>query len=217
MKNPIQKFANLLPVFALSGLCLVQPGCTLLEPKADPTRLYVLRAGPGIQAAEPESRPVVPVVRVGPGRVATYLDVTPIVVQAGPNRVEQLDIDHWAEPLSKGVSRAFGEYLARRLNGAQMVLYPDPATGATLAVHYSVNRLEGPLKGAVALDVTWQVVDLASGDVLHASRTVREIPDSTGAADVSAYVERISTAIGFWADDVAAAIRATRHDSTEAK
>lgn len=207
--------ACLLPLAALGGLCLFLTGCNILEPKSDPTRLYVLRTTP---AATPTlaGSPVVPALRVGPGRMATYLDVTPLVVQSGPNRVEQLSIDHWAEPFSKGVSRVFGEYLGQKLNGTRIVLYPEPAGDVTLEVRYAIDRLEGPLRGSMTLKVSWQVVDLKSGEVLHAANTVQEIPNTNG-SDVPAYVDRISMAVSRWADDVAAAIRAAHPTPAPAK
>jgi len=156
-----------------------------------------------------QNKPVKPAVRVGPGKLAAYLDVTPVVVQDGPNRVKQLDGDQWAEPLPKGISRVFGENLAERLNGARIIVYPEPADTARLEVRYSINRLEGALGGPVVLQVDWQVVDLTSGEVLRAASTNREIGSGNQTEDVSAYVQQISAAIGTWADDVAAAIRST--------
>jgi len=193
---------------AMGGLCLFQSGCSVLKPKADNTRLYVLRAQPATATAALESKAAQPTVRVGPGRLAMYLDVTPVVVQDGPNRVKQLDVHHWAEPLPKGISRVFGETLARRLGGAQIIIYPEPANAAALEVRYSVNRLEGTLGGPVMLQVNWQLVDLSSGEVLRAAVTAREIAATNRTQDVSAYVEQISAVIGIWADEVAAAIRA---------
>jgi len=193
---------------ALSALCLAQTGCTVLEPRADNTKLYVLRAQPTKSmsvSAQPKHRPAV---RVGPGRIAAYLDVTPIVVEAGPNTVKQLDQHHWAEPISRGISRVLAENLAQRLDGAQMIIYPEPANGAELEVRYSISQLEGALDGPISMNITWQIVDATSGEMVHAGNTTGEVANQLKASEVSAYVERISAAIGTWADEVAAAIAA---------
>jgi len=212
MRHSIITATSIFYCAALGGLCLSQTGCSFLKPKADNTRLYVLRAKSTTPAAAAQSKPAKPAVRVGPGRLAAYLDVTPVVVQDGPNRVKQLDADQWAEPLPKGISRVFGENLAERLNGARIIVYPEPADTARLEVRYSINRLDGTLGSPVVLQVDWQVVDLTSGEVLRAASTNREIGGPNQTQDVSAYVQQISTAIGTWADDVAAAIRALPAD-----
>jgi len=198
---------------ALAGLLLLQAGCSVLKPKADLTQFYVLRATPSTGAATTESKPTArSTIRVSSGRLAAYLDVTPVVVQDGSNRVKQLDLHHWAEPLSKGISRVFGENLAARLNGAQIIIYPEPANATALELRYTINRLEGTLGGPVILQVNWQVVDLASGTTLHAASTDRQIPAAGQTEDVSAYVDQISAALVIWADEVAAAIRALHVD-----
>ena len=129
MKSQPMKPTISIGLAALAGLFFFQTGCSVLSPKADHTKLYILRAKSTPPAATAESKAPARAVRLGPGRVAAYLDVTPVVVQDGPNRVKQLDLHHWAEPLPKGISRVFSENLSQRLNGAQIIVYPEPATG----------------------------------------------------------------------------------------
>ena len=209
MRNTIITPSLALCCALLGGLALVQTGCSVLEPKADNTKLYVLRAHPGTSDVTADNKQPKPIVRVGPGKVAPYLEVTPIIVQDGPNAVKQLQNHHWAEPLSKGISRALAENLSQRLNGAQTIIYPEPAHEATVEVRYAINRLEGTLDGAVSLQVTWQVVELPSGKVLQAGNTDRVIAAAQRTGDVSAYVARIAESIGVLADEVAAAIHSS--------
>jgi uncharacterized lipoprotein YmbA len=178
----------------------------VLEPKSDNTKLYVLRAQPtkSMGASAQPKQP--PVVRIGPGRVAAYLDVTPIVVQDGPNGVKQLGQHHWAEPLSKGISRVFAENLAQRLGGAQVIVYPEPANDAALEVRYSISQLEGPLDGPVKMNISWQLVDRTSDAVVRADNSTQSIINPRHSSDVSAYVERLSAALGVWADEIVDAI-----------
>lgn len=200
---------------ALGALCLLHTGCSVLKPTADNTKFYVLRAVPGTPVSVPDAAADKPTVRVGMARVAAYLDVTPIVTQNGSNQVMQLDLHHWAEPFPKGISRVFSEDLAQRLGGARIIVHPEPVDGAQLEVRYSIHQCEGPLAGPMRLSVTWQVVDLASGDVLHAATTTREIADANHLKDVSSYTGRISTAVGLWADEVAASVRSLLVDENQ--
>lgn len=191
-------------VTTLSGLLA---GCGILQPRADLTQFYVLRAQPGAPAAA-RSLSGSPEIYVGPSRVAGYLENNQIALRKGPNQMVYLDLSRWAEPFSKGIARVLGEDLAARLTDAQMVVYPDPPLAASgYAVQYTVERLEGgSLKDAVILEVSWQVLQRPDRNVIVSQRSVFTVPAQAGADDVAAYVERMSTAIARWADEVAAAI-----------
>lgn len=191
---------------AIAGLGLIQTGCTVLEPKADNTKLYVLRPQPGESTNAPTPAKLPAAIRIGPGRLAAYLDVTPIVVQNGVNLVKQLDQHHWAEPLSKGISRVLAENLAQRLQGARVIIYPEPANDTELEIRYTVNQLEGALNGPIEMNISWQIVNLSSGETLRAGILVGDNAHTRHPSDVPAYVERMSAAIGVWADGMAAAI-----------
>jgi hypothetical protein len=93
-------------------------------------------------------------------------------------------------------------------NQEQIIVYPEPANGAALEVRYTSNRLEGALGGAVDRQVNWQVVNLSSDEVLCAASMNRKIAAPNRTGDVSTYVAQISAAVGTWAEEVAAAIRA---------
>ena len=180
-------------------------GCSVLKPQADLTQFYVLRSQPAAKGASVDRASLQ--IRVGPGRVATYLEKTPIVVEQGPNRVEYLDLYRWAELPSKGISRVLSENLATRLNGASLTVYPDPAPFAEgYELRYAVERFEGTVSGPVTLEVSWQWVQRQSSAVVANKRSTYTIPSQKASNEVSAYVNRLSTAVAQWADEVAAAI-----------
>lgn len=191
-------------LITLSGLLA---GCGILQPKADLTQFYVLRAQPATPAAVRDLRGL-PEIYVGPGRLAGYLENNRIALHKGPNQVDYLDLSRWAEPLSKGVNRILAENLAARLKGAQIDFYPDPLPAESgYTVRYTVERFEGgSLKDSVVLAVSWQVVQRPDGAEVAAKHSVYTVPAEAGAHDVAAYVKRMSTAIARWADEVAAAI-----------
>jgi len=189
----------------LAGLLLFQTGCSVLKPKADLTQFFVLRPGSADSKAEARTGAALPEIRVGPGSVASYLETTPIVVANGPNRVEPLDLYHWAEPLPKGISRTLAENLAQRLNLPHLTLYPDTSPGvSSTEVRFMINRFEGKLDGPVTLDVSWQILQQPDGRVLASKHSVYVIP--AGRGDVASYVGHMSQALSEWAADVAAAI-----------
>jgi len=205
---PHMKLTVPIALAALAGLLITQTGCSVLKPKPDLTRFYILRTPAATKAGTP-SDTLWPAIRIGPGRIASYLDATPIAVQGGPNRIQYLDLHHWAESVAKGVRRALGEHLCQALNLKQVTLYPDPVTeGSWEEVRYTVNRMEGTLDGPVTLDVDWELVQQPSGKVLASARSVYVVPK--GRADAAAYVQRLSEAVARWGDDLAAAIRVHR-------
>ena len=193
----------------VAGLLFMQPGCSVLQPKADLTEFYVLRS-PASVARIPASvggRPVE--IRVGPGNIPEYLNATPIAVEDGANRLRYLDRHHWAEPLSKAIGRTLAGDLAARLDPARVTVYPDPVTGTSnLEIRYTITRFEGRLNGPVTLEVSWQVFQMPAAAVLAEHRSVYVISSTTGRQEVGDYVERMVEAIGQWSRDVAEAIRA---------
>jgi len=190
---------------ALAGLLLFPTGCSVLQPKADLTQFFVLRPGSADSKAEARTGAALPEIRIGPGSVASYLESTPIVMVKGPNRVEPMDLYHWAEPLPKGISRTLAENLTQRLNLPHITLYPDTPPGdSSTEVRFMVNRFEGKLDGPVTLDVSWQILQQPDGRVVASKHSVYVIP--AGRGDVASYVERMSQALSEWAAEVTAAI-----------
>lgn len=194
----------LLAAFAVLSFSLA--GCSFLKPKADQTQFYVLRAQIDGTGTAPSSAATPPEIRVGPGQIAGYLDRSSIAIEKGPSRIEYLDLYRWAEPVSKGVSRILAENLAQKFNPLNVTVHPNlPLGDSGYAIRYTVERMEGTLTGPVTLDVSWQVVQRSDKTVIAGKRSSYVVPGDNS-KDVSAYVERLSTAIARWADDVAAAI-----------
>jgi len=194
----------ILAAFAVLSFGLA--GCSFLKPKADPTQFYVLRAQPAASGAAPSSAATPSEIRVGPGQIANYLGNSSIAIEKGPNRVEYLDLYRWAEPVSKGVSRVLAENLAQKSDPLKVTVHPNlPLGDSGYTIRYAVERMEGTLTGPVTLEVSWRVVQRSDKTVIAGKRSSYVVPGGSS-KDVSAYVERLSSAIALWADDVAAAI-----------
>lgn len=207
MKPRPTKLPVTLSLAAAVGLLLAQAGCSLLQPKADLTQFYVLRASSPDFNSAAQTPSAGPEVRVGPGSIAAYLEVTPIAVQDETNRIKYLGRHHWAEPLPQGINRVLGEHLAKHLDRSRVTLYPEPATSAAnVELRYTINRFEGDLGGPVTLDVAWHIYQRPSGTVQTGKRAVYAVPAGGSPGDVAAYVDQLSRVISLWAADVAAVI-----------
>jgi uncharacterized lipoprotein YmbA len=195
---------------ALAGCLFLPAGCSVLQPKADTTRFYVLRAPSAstqnaVGAAETGTTRQI---RLGPGSVAGYLEEIGIAVAAGPHEVDYLDLHHWAEPLGKGINRTLGENLEQQLGSVQITVYPDPFLAETgYEVQYTIDRFEGTLDGPVELEVTWRVEERPGGRVLVSKRSVFTVPVAGEGKGPDTYVERLSQAIALWSKEIATVIQ----------
>jgi uncharacterized lipoprotein YmbA len=101
--------------FALSS-------CAFLQPRADPTRFYVLTVGQAAPAAVTE----VDVRRWRVGlkavEVPAYLQTRFMVVRTGTNEIHFAEFDRWAEPLDGGISRVLKDSLSSSRNVESVAL-----------------------------------------------------------------------------------------------
>ena len=101
--------------WAVGGLALAMglllTGCSLIpEPKADPTRYYVLTTA----TAAPASAGGLGTLQLRPVEVAGYLRNPAMVVRRGEHEIEFRDVARWGEPLELGIARVLGEELRAR-------------------------------------------------------------------------------------------------------
>jgi uncharacterized lipoprotein YmbA len=178
-----------------------------LKPKPDLTRFYVLR-GPTLEAQSDETNRATRVaLRIGPGRVADYLRSTPILVSAGPNRIEPLDLHHWAEPLSEGIARTLVENLRQLLPMADVAPHTEPPTGDSgYQLRYQVTRFEGALAQEVVVEARWALNDRHSGRTVLES-TFRHTEPLTGSdSSVENYVSHMSRVVAVWSQALAESV-----------
>jgi hypothetical protein len=103
--------------------CLSQTGCSLLpEPKADPTRYYVLTGPVSADPAHPGQGALVLGLRSV--QIAPYLNGKAMIVRNAPNEIAYQDFARWAEPLDVGVGRLMAERLA--VSEKVKRVYPQP-------------------------------------------------------------------------------------------
>jgi uncharacterized protein len=189
--------------FVLVGTSLLLAGCSALRPKQDLTRFYVLRPvdRPSLSTTSSYIPSAHGTLRVGPGRIAGYLDSTPIITDGGQNLVHPLRFDHWAEPLGKGLERILAGDLRQSLPLLNVVLSSDSAAAnAENRLAYEVTRFEGAPGREVVLEVSWTLHTLER-DMAHPAMRFT-VPATSSSEDVAGYVARLSHAVALWSDAV---------------
>lgn len=132
--------------FARSALALAiattAASCSILEPRPDPTRFFLLTASiehPPAPGGAPET------IGVGPITLPDYLNRLELVRRKAQNEIVPSPTERWAEPLTGLTARVLGEDLAQ-LTGAQFVQYPWLAPVPHRQVIVDLFRFE-PVEG----------------------------------------------------------------------
>jgi uncharacterized protein len=191
---------------ALALLLLPLAACSILEPKPDRTRSYLLTERAGEVGARAAAGPQI-ALGVGPIELPAYLDRSEMVTRVPPNKLRFSSLDRWAEPLSANFARVFTADLSGALGTEDVTRLPSlarPEIDYRVAV--AVEQFERRSDGVAVLVARWEVRRGARGELVRRARATHEVPiDGATAADA---VEALSRATALLADDVAAAILA---------
>jgi uncharacterized lipoprotein YmbA len=134
----------------LTACCLLLAACSLLAPRPDPSRFFVLDAMPTASATAGVAarRSNTLLVGVGPLTFPSYLRRTEIVTRLGPNRVTFSDTARWAEPVESSFPRLLSRDLSLMLGTDRVVRYPWLlTTRPDYAVAIDVLRFERTANG----------------------------------------------------------------------
>jgi uncharacterized lipoprotein YmbA len=107
--------------------------CSLLEPREDPTRLFVLTSIGETAASAAPAADAAPAdaakgwIGLGPVTVPSYLERPEIVRRASEHELAPARSDRWAEPLDRAVLRVLAQDLAQ-VTGRRVVAYPWKTT-----------------------------------------------------------------------------------------
>jgi uncharacterized lipoprotein YmbA len=200
---------------------LLVSGCTvssILEPKKDPSEFYVLTP-----IDEPSSG--VPItyssgggrrnlsIGLGPVKLPAYLARTEIVTRSSPNRLDLAEKDRWAEPLDKNFVNVLSQNLTILL-GAHVVTFPwYRPIDLDFQITDEVSRFDTDSHGTAQLVGRWEIKDPDSGDVLNSGETNVSEPARTGETAAAT----LSRALGDMSNQLADALRATRHPAPHPK
>lgn len=154
----------------LFGLLLMSSGCVNLDPRADPTRFYLVDVTPGEEAG---SGVTVPPIAIRMVRLADYLDRPEIMVRHPGNQIVRLSEDRWAGQPSTMLEREITRWFRGR-SGDKMAVLGSPWEGAlpegTWQLSWRVLRLEGVVgesgdgsatagEGVVRMEWVWRLPD----------------------------------------------------------
>jgi len=171
----------LLTVLSLSPAA----GCTLLSPRPDPSKFYVLTATAVSQTTIPAATtPSRLGIGLGPVNLPDYLEHLEVVTRVAPNRVELSPVDRWAEPLDDSFRRVLARNLAMLLGTDQVVPFPWYAsTRLDYKIELTVERFERDGAGGTLLAAHWVIRDGRSDRLLIArqSNFAQSVGAQTGA------------------------------------
>ena len=187
-------------VLAALALTTCLAACTLLEPRPDRSRFYVLSTvEKPADVAHPELT-----VGLGPIDVPDYAQRQEIMRRISPTEVSPSPSDRWAGAFETNVSRALAENLARVLGTERVWAYPSYEISRTAyLVNVTFVRFELDDDNTTHLIARWDVRERAQN-----RNTSRETDTSAAAtsADMAAGVEAMSQLLGTLSEQIGAAI-----------
>ncbi len=190
-------------------------GCTILDPRPDNTRFYVLSTALPEDAAQ-AARPLDVALGLGPIQFPGYLDRGQYVVRLDANRLQPQDVDRWAEGLQRQFARLLAENLVALLGTQRIVAFPwFRSVALDASIELAVTHFEATKQGEAWLQARWTIRDPRDGRALGAGESdVREpiarsvIAEIPGVSpDVEAGVAALSRALGRLSEEIAAGVR----------
>jgi uncharacterized lipoprotein YmbA len=176
-------------------------GCSILQPRTDPTRYYVLTAVSSKTEAPPATR------SIGIERISLpdYLARPELVRRTAENELKIADYEHWGEPLKDGFGRTLHEDLALLLGTDRVYDSPFDPSQVDFILDVDVIRFERVGENAADLDVRYALREGRSGNTIASRETHKHQPFSDH--DTQQAVSALSKLIAAFAEEVAKAVR----------
>lgn len=193
-----------LAALAIVGALLLPSACTILSPRADPSRFFVLTP---IAGGDPGSGPRADSsLGVGPIQLPHYLDRPEIVTRVGANEVRPATFDYWAGSLANQFAATLAQDLQALRGGAPIRRYPWYAGVAPdLVVEVDVARFEPAADGEAHLSARWRIRKGSVGEVVHSGES--ELARSCAARDPVAVAAALSALLADFSREIVAALR----------
>jgi uncharacterized lipoprotein YmbA len=206
------KRCNFLIFLAVLALPLAG-GCSLLSPRPDPTKFYVLTSIAGADTVTVRPTPTAAsnlAIGLGPVKFPDYLAHPEVVTRVSTNRIELSTTDRWAEPFDESARRVLARNLATLLGTDQVVPFPwYSSTKLTYKIEVTVERFERDGSGT-QLVATWLIRDGQSDQPLLSRQS--NFSESAGAqigtarASMDAVAAALSSDLSELSKQIAAAI-----------
>lgn len=135
----------------LLGLLTVIIGCATTPP----SRLYLLNS-----QSHPQALPSGQTMAVGVDlqvQVADYLDRPQILVRKGEHRLSLAELDRWAEPLSRMLTRVLGRELTANLASMGQSVDFQKAGNVKYRLVVNILRMDGIPGRQVNLEAQWHI------------------------------------------------------------
>jgi uncharacterized lipoprotein YmbA len=146
-----------------TGAIAMAAGCTILAPRPDPTKFYVLTATSNGGAAATSHL----VIGLGPVKLPAYLEHAEVITRVAPNRLDLSSTDRWAEPLDDNFRRVLAADLTTLIGTDQVLPFPwDLSTKVDYKIEVNVERFERDSSGGAQLIANWIIRDGHSDRVL---------------------------------------------------
>lgn len=197
------RFARCLAAVALA---LTTSGCSILEPRPDLTRFYVLTT-----LAEPAGELDSNIrVGIGPLLLPDYLQRYEMAHRNSATELRYADTERWAEPLLDSVGRTLAENVALLVGTKRVMVLPAPIRGEPdVTVPIEIIRFEPMPDGRINLVARWIVRtgDAADGELPQVQLSqFHETPQDDSWSSRS---EAMSRAVLALSREISEAIRAT--------
>jgi uncharacterized protein len=147
-------------LFAILALPLTAGCSSLLAPRPDPTKFYVLTA---VAGAADTTSPVPAAahqlaIGLGPVTLPDYLGHLEVVTRVSPNRIELSPTDQWAEPLDESFRHILALNLATLLGTDRVMPFPwDASAKLDYRIAVTVQRFERDGAGGTQLVADWLI------------------------------------------------------------
>ena len=146
-----------------TGAIAMAAGCSILSPRPDPTKFYVLTATSTGGAAAASNL----VIGLGPVKLPAYLEHAEVITRVAPNRLDLSSTDRWAEPLDDNFRRVLAADLTTLIGTDQVLPFPwDLSTKVDYKIEVYVERFERDSSGGAQLIANWIIRDGHSDRVL---------------------------------------------------
>ena len=146
-----------------TGAIAMAAGCTILAPRPDATKFYVLTATSTGGAAATSHL----VIGLGPVKLPEYLEHAEVITRVAPNRLDLSSTDRWAEPLDDNFRRVLAADLTTLIGTDQVLPFPwDLSTKVDYKIEVYVERFERDSSGGAQLIANWIIRDGHSDRVL---------------------------------------------------
>jgi uncharacterized protein len=181
--------------------------CSVLTPRPDPSRFFVLTALPDVPS--PTTGKHLSSLGVGPILLPRYLDRPEIVTRVGPNEVRPAVFDYWAGSLSHQFQTVLTQNLQTLVHADRVQTHPWYAGAAPeLVVEVDVQRFEPSSDGRAELMARWRVRQGSALATLRAGES--SLARTLSGANAEAAAVALSGLLDDFSRELAEAILAAR-------